>query len=540
MQRMLIVDDETIICDGLYEIISRETSLNLDIYKCYSAYEAMQLLQQYRFDVVLTDIQMPGMTGLQLADFTRNKWPKCRIIFLTGHHEFDYVYSAISYERVNYILKTEGYDKVIDAVKYAIDDTLKVNEIDKYIEDQQILQQEAIKQQFLKELVNGNLPISDVNKESFAQLKLNLNTSIPLLVLVAQFNIKSNQLSFAERTKIKYEVKWIADHYFNEFPINSEVLLTNNEIIWLLQPQSHLDFIGLINITKSHLDTLQDTLLKQCDIGISFVLDKEEIYWQQLSSRIEQLKVLFQYRYGREDHSIIFTTNEINEEQQQLLLKQGASLKKIAQLDKMLQQSLIVEFEQQLEIVLDQMLHVEQESISEEIYLHTAMVYFTYINKWNINAEVNKKISLAQLLHFNTHTSKLDAANYLRNVGGILLSLQLEAQDKRAVTVIEKLSKYIHDHIFMPDKLTLVHLSEITYFNTSYLSRLFKQIMGRNLSDYIVEVKMQQAEQLLKDSQNKIQDVAERLGYSNATNFTRVFKKQFGMTPQEFRTTHSI
>jgi two-component system, response regulator YesN len=107
MYRLLIADDEEIIVNGLYDIFSNLENLELDVYKAYSGEEAIQWLGRTRIDIALTDINMPEIDGLQLLDEIKKRWSWCRVIFLTGHSEFNYAYKAIQYSNVRYLLKTE-------------------------------------------------------------------------------------------------------------------------------------------------------------------------------------------------------------------------------------------------------------------------------------------------------------------------------------------------------------------------------------------------------------------------------------------------
>ena len=116
MFRLLIVDDEPFIADSIYEVISGINNPELDVYKAYSGREALEWMERARFDIVMTDIRMPDISGLQLMERIRESWPECRAIFLTGYNEFDYVYKAIQYKDTSYLLKTEGFEKIIETV----------------------------------------------------------------------------------------------------------------------------------------------------------------------------------------------------------------------------------------------------------------------------------------------------------------------------------------------------------------------------------------------------------------------------------------
>src|SRR5690606_26109660 len=120
MLRLLIVDNEEIIVNHLFEVFRGMDHLELDVYKAYSGEEAIEWLHRTRIDIVLTDIDMPNINGMQLMEEIFKSWPQCKIIFLTGHSEFSYVYKAIQHPYVCYILKIEDIDKVIQVVEETV------------------------------------------------------------------------------------------------------------------------------------------------------------------------------------------------------------------------------------------------------------------------------------------------------------------------------------------------------------------------------------------------------------------------------------
>ena len=110
-----------------------------------------------------------------------------------------------------------------------------------------------------------------------------------------------------------------------------------------------------------------------------------------------------------------------------------------------------------------------------------------------------------------------------------------QEKEKRTQDVIGFIQKHINDNIRIQDELTLIRLADLVHFNPSYLSRLFKQEVGMNISDYISDIRVKKAKQMLENPNMKVNAVAEALGYGTATNFTRFFKKMTNMTPQEYR-----
>lgn len=542
MYRLLIVDDEAIITDGLYEIISRVDELQLDIYKTYSSLDALELIQKNRFDIVLTDIQMPGLNGLELAEQLRRTWPKCRIVFLTGYHDFDYVYQAIQHERVSYLLKTEGYDKIIETIKFALEDTaqhVKSEEMEQFVIEQQSRLRHTSRHQFFTDLLKERIPYQEVSDLLFEELQIPLQANEEILLLLGKFK-RNKTLGFSERSQLDYKIEWLADFYFRDFKLKHAVVIGESSIIWMIQPSfdegdREQQWQSLKASLQGHLDQLQEAFMSEIEVEISFVLDHRRVAWSNLAERYEQLNLLFQYRVGAHDTRLIMSTDMVNCEQKQLMHKQSINTVKYEQLQSYLQNGMQSEFFQLFSNIKQFSLQAASDSIAEEVYLSVAILYFSYINRWNMLEQVSSQIRFQRLLQLKEHDSIEEAMSYLHEVGKLLFMLQNQVEEERATVVIDKIQKYILEHLHDPNKLTLVHLADTVFFNASYLSRLFKQVTTINLSDFIMNARMERAKQLLAQPELKIQDVAERIGYSNATNFTRVFRKLIGCTPQDYR-----
>src|SRR5690606_26461861 len=196
MYRLLIVDDEEIITDSLYEVLTQSFSEKLDIYKAYSAKEALAWLNRTRVDILLTDIRMPGMSGLELMSEVQKLWSRCKIAFLTGHSEFEYAYTAIQHKNVRYLLKTEGYNVVINTIEdiiKEIDQELKLNQLlDLSIEHQyrnKIYEQENV----LKSIIYEE-DIKELNEDVqniFEHLQIPLAVTRPAFLVLSNFSLNS-------------------------------------------------------------------------------------------------------------------------------------------------------------------------------------------------------------------------------------------------------------------------------------------------------------------------------------------------------------
>ena len=121
MSQLLIVDDEAHVVERLAELVPWEQSGILTVYKAYSADEAIEKLHEHPIDVVITDIHMPGMTGLELSALIRMKWKKIQCILLSGYADFEYAKEAIQQGASSYLLKPVTDEELLAAVSQALE-----------------------------------------------------------------------------------------------------------------------------------------------------------------------------------------------------------------------------------------------------------------------------------------------------------------------------------------------------------------------------------------------------------------------------------
>ena len=117
---ILIVDDMASITNMVASYLAEDKSLDLNIFKAYSGVEAMEILKDNQMDILLSDVEMPDMSGLELHERNKMLWPECRTIFLTAFDKFEKIQAALRGEAVDFILKSEGKSIIVQSIKNAI------------------------------------------------------------------------------------------------------------------------------------------------------------------------------------------------------------------------------------------------------------------------------------------------------------------------------------------------------------------------------------------------------------------------------------
>ena len=159
-------------------------------------------------------------------------------------------------------------------------------------------------------------------------------------------------------------------------------------------------------------------------------------------------------------------------------------------------------------------------------------MFLSYLNNHGA-ASAQAAVDVDRLTHIGGFASPRQAFQHFAQVADGIFLQQNTEQENRAAIAIQRLQKYIQEN--PGGDLSLSSLADLVYFNPKYLSRLFKQVSGVNLSDYIQNVRLKKVCELLRDSALKVHEIAAYIGYFSAPCFTRFFKKAMGMTPQEYR-----
>ena len=493
---------------------------------------------------------MPGMSGLQLMEQIHRQWPKCRVIFLTGYNEFDYIYAAIQYKGVNYILKTEGYDKVIAAVENAVEDIEKSFRLDALIQEaekQMDAAKELLRGNFLNGVIKGRFYKNEINQRQFDELGIELNASRDVIMLVGRLDNVPKGVPYSERNRRIYSVSLIAGEFFSSSVNYIYFTDENSYLIWLIQPREGQDagenvsWRECLTFVMGIIELIQKSCMESSRISVSFALDDSPADWIDLPDRFNTLKMVLNYRFGQDSAMLLAGRGVMKEDLKDIQEKAYEKLSTNRLQFEMLAETLEYGKKEDFFALMDELtgnlktVKSIHNTVALEQYSSIALVLLSYINRWNILEKVAFRIGIHKLMRVDEHESWDDAVKYLYDLGSILFEIQEQEQEERAQDVIGLIQKHINDNIHIQDELSLIRLADLVHFNPSYLSRLFKQVVGMNISDYISDIRVKKAKQMLENPGIKISSVAESLGYGTATNFTRFFKKMTNMTPQEYR-----
>ncbi|MBB6734384.1 response regulator transcription factor [Cohnella zeiphila] len=539
MNRLLIVDNEDYVVEGLVDVMRRLSYLDLEVIGAYSAKEALEWLKRTKIDIVISDIRMPGMDGLTLQREIVRYWPRCKVIFLSGFNEFDYAQTAIRGGAVDYVLKTDGDERLVAAVEKAIERLRDEIEFDQLIvksKNQMRLASEALQQDFVRQMLHGERIERDELERQFANLGIPLRPWAPVLAVVGRVDDGMDHLSYYERYLLLYSIRNIAGEYLDTAVSQMSVPTDRFHIVWVAQPKGlHPDSSPRMrddmwriaaSFVQGAFELIQSACKDLIKLELSVLIADSPVDWDGLSRKFVSLKANMLRGLGS-GRGLLMVDQTMSGDGIAGLFRDSAAW--IGSLASMLENSRREPFL----VLLNEMLEQGDAESQEKHYFMAASVLLSFHTKEMRLDGTGERWDVARLIHPDPAHSPEEAITYLRRCGESVFDFRERSRGESENELMTKVKKYIADHL--SDELSLTGIAEDVGHNSSYLSRLFKQKNGIGVAEYITECRIRLAKELLADSDRRIQEIASLTGFASVQYFYRVFKKATGMTPHEWR-----
>lgn len=512
MYRIMIVDDEPIVLDSL-KSFSWE---NFDCHVVFWAQSGTSALEQIPLlapDILISDIRMPGLNGLELARKVKEHLPNTEIILLTGYAEFEYAKQAMTIGIRQYLLKPFRFEDINAALALCI----------------QALQE--------KELVQSR---NKMIQEKLKTLSPMLTAQVYQDLLegkIGNYSEKLEVLNIKPATYIVVSTQSDAP----KSPLDIALYAQLTELLNGLEPEIHLaqgiDIISCILCFRpTHPDhfceqvalnlcrLLQDSATKQLGLSISFgiSLPSQDIFMLHQLKKQSVQALNFHQSLG--DSSLMLYSD--------IQKNMTHGIFNLTIYEKKIQKCIVQNHAEELKSVYQAML-------SE--LLETAHGDFPYIKKTLINLVVLtyrfaenyifEKAGEYEAIEKLFHHESIEKLS--ENAFSLLYALLSSSPISFGDGIAEKITAYIEQNL--DQNISLEMLSQNLNYSTAYLSRLIKKNTGQSFSDLTSELRLNKACQMLKMTDNKVSDIAAKTGYHDVSYFISIFKKKTGVTPKEWR-----
>ncbi|MBO9608055.1 MAG: response regulator [Paenibacillaceae bacterium] len=540
MYRLLIVDDEPFIVDGLTALFEQEEALDLEVHQAFDGEEALAAADRLRMDIVLTDIQMPGMNGIALQQAIAAQWPRCKVIFLTGYDDFHYVQTSIRGGAIDYVLKAEGDENIVAAVQKAIALIQEEHTYDKLLEGARSELKAAMpifRKEYMLALLRGEPSTPESRRLRFAELGIPLAGEREVLLALGRVDRWRERMAPGDKMLFAYSVNNILEEHFADTFHSVYVAYEQDRFVWLLQPKTApdgaagTDWERLAGYALGTLEAVQASCRECLKLSCSFVVGSGPADWLEAPAKFDRLNGLFLRGLGTGSEVLLSDRHLLRASR----LQERDSLRKIALLAQYLEQKETDKFAALYEEIMGavQGRPAMQTGLALETFYQMSALFISYLNRWEQLEDMAGEVNINRLFSLQEHASWEEATRFFRTLAERLFDRRTDESEREMNEVVRRIHEYAEAHL--EGDLSLNQLSDIVHLTPYYLSRLYKQKTGENITDYIATARVAKANELLGATPLKIQEIAVRVGYESASYFTRFYKKMTGQTPQEYR-----
>lgn len=524
MINVLIVDDDLATVDVIKDTMDWQ-SLGINyVFTAYNVAGAKKIIRKKNIHIIISDIEMPQASGLDLLKWIRDQKIDCEFLLLTNHESFTYATNAINYNASAYLTKPFDMDIMRLNLQKIINRLIEKRRLQKSSDYGKRMEKNLrfVKLDFWKQLLEGGFQnMSHILKE-VAERNIEIEVNQSYYIIFIKLSIIEDDIERYGKSVYEFVVeKTITETITGK---------AENDSVVKFQADNSLSYFAICNdidkeILKDKCHKLIKSLKEQfTSIITCYISNPNKL--MEFSSSKQKLEKLFYYNLGiknrvfYEDEVVIPDKNEM----------QILDIQKLATYVNERNKALILNY-------LKQTFH--------ELTLYNRMhLYSLYLMKQEITQVVfanlmQKGIQATKLFHdeFSIQLSNraLDSTiDMIRWVNYLLeKTFAYEKEIEKSATIIDKINQYIHDH-YKEDIDRSIIAGEF-YLTPEYLAKLYKKRTGISLKTYINQYRIEKAKELLRTSDKSISDIAEAVGFDNISYFSTLFKKMTGLSPKDYK-----
>lgn len=534
--KVFLVEDEMVIRRGIKNSIDWEKEGYIFCGEASDGELAYPMIIKEKPDILITDIRMPFMDGLELCKLVKKELPNIKILILSGYDEFDYAKEAIRLGVTEYLLKPISSGKLLEALNWVSESIRREKEdkdlVRKYMEEMRE-NTEHEKQKFFEQMIAGNLSMADA-LETGKKYEMNLSAGMYNLLLfrftLGEENRKSGELlgeaeyaieKLTERLEYVFEFQrgvegWafllMAD---NEEQMSERVKELSKDLEEIMKNYSTIAYFGGIGQPVARLRELEESfreaeraLAARFTMELNRIISVEDIRMAQNVDTLDDIEIM--------------SFGEIE--------------KTRTMLEKFLNNGAEDEIDEFVDVYINELPEENLKSVlmRQYIIMDAYIVMMSFCEKIE-GIEGEMQAQSEELKNsMKTIQTLEEIKNYIRMLLKKIIGVRDTISGRRYSDIIEIAKDQIRK-TYMSDEISLNTIAAEVGMSPSYFSSIFSKEMGKTFVEYLTEIRMDRAKELLMCSSMKTSEIGYEVGYKDPHYFSYIFKKTQNCTPKEFR-----
>lgn len=523
MISVLIVDDDSAIVEAIKSSVDWEKLGIGEVQTAFNSAAARMILQEQAIDIVISDIEMPQETGLDLIKWVREEKIECELLLLTCHENFTYATTAINYAVAAYL--TKPFDiQIMELNLQKLITKLKQKRSLKKASDYGVWMEKNLrlmKLDFWKLAIAGELADTDRIKKEIDSRHLEIDVHKKYCMVYSKLsNSEADQERYG-RSVLEFIVEGFHSELLAEKVENESAVKYHEEVLTFITICETED----PGVLKERCDRLVETCRKYFKATVTCCISNAYMI-TELAAEKQRLQKLLQYNINFSGK--VFHESELERPSNNEI--QILDLKKIIVYAENKDKTQILHYLKQVFEELTSLKKMNQHSL---YLMKQELMQVIYADLFNHGIQATKLFYDEQSIRMAEHSTD-SIVDMVRWVNYLLeKTFSYEEEIEKAATIIDKINRYIHEHY--AEDLSRNEIAGAFYLTPEYLAKLYKKKTGMNLKDYINEYRIEKAKELLRSGEKNISDIAESVGFDNFSYFSTLFKKLAGVSPKEYK-----
>jgi two-component system response regulator YesN len=523
----MVVDDEEME-RNLIKVCINWNELKMKIVASISnAREALDSIDELKPDIIITDIRMPFMDGLEFSKIVSDTYPYIKVIILTAHEEFEYAKVGIKVGISDFLLKPIKRSELKETL---LNVSKKIYKEREYNNKQEELKKQLeenfpiLKDKFLNELLVRTIYETEfVSKLNYYSINLKPEYTQVALLETEYADNHNNIIEYDNNYILGFKCLNLVKKYFRD-DINIEIFTDNSHRIVILNSNNK---INLEECSEQIKTMIINTLKCFVTIGIGNRYKKYGYIKKSYMEAVESLN----YKIVSGKNSIV-SFSEININNDELSLK----IDKISEIGFNLKIGAIDKIFKLIDEIFEEY-YSTNASVIDYIKISGVNIITVILNSASeiginfLELSNDKNTPYDKIMKYNTIPEvKTYIKDFAQNVIRIIKDIRKSKTNKVVSEIIEYLSNNLSNY-----KLSLTYVAKLFYLNVSYLSRIFKNETGHTFIEYLTRERIEKSIRLFQDTDLMVYEVAEKVGIPDPNYFGKCFKKQTGMSVNDFK-----
>ena len=530
MIKILLIDDEVMIRTGIRTSIDW-MSYGMEIAgEASNGQEGLEKAIELEPDIILIDVRMPVMNGLEFTKIIRERMPEVKIVIISGYDDFKYAREALHLGVSEYLLKPVGAEELISILQKQCQEIVE--------ERDELNRERALKNVFEENLVymqsrfmNSIFKREYQEEADIAEKSKKLKIAFPqsayqvIVIDIDDFYLITESLSDKERDDLKHMVKNIAEEvlkpltnstvYFSEFDYLIGVIDLKNG----MQSSVNGLYQEIRNCVKNYQRLTVTIGISNKYEGASKIPDAYNEAVLALRSKVVKGKdrIIDINQVDKADKAapVIYPSSEEKEILGHLKTMDTDNLNKvIGKICAGLSASKVDDVQ------------------IKDICLRLIIISASYLDEIGVDYRNRNGKEFDPYLEIQKYETLEDIEAWLKKVFGNFIRIMQDSKNEKFLGIVKVAIQYINENY--QEDIDVLKMAAITYVTPNYFSRVFKKETGRNFTEWLNMARIDKAKLLLREPKWRVYELAEKVGYKDYKSFIFNFKKYAGCTPKEY------